>query len=74
MIAVTRLNGSSLVVNVDQIRSVEANPDTTIRFMNGEHLVVCETLDEIVAKAIAYGRHLRTLEPPAQVPAARLRT
>ena len=64
MISLTRLNGDRMVVNVDLIRTVEANPDTTIRFVNGEHVVVRESLEEIVEKAIDYGRHLRSAFGP----------
>ena len=62
---VTRLNGKPLVVNVDLIRTVEENPDTTIKFVNGDHIICRESLDEIVGKAVEYGRALRTLMPPS---------
>jgi flagellar protein FlbD len=64
MITVTRLNQKPLVVNAELIRSVEENPDTTITFVNGDRILVCESMAEIVEKAIEYGRHLRTLMPP----------
>ncbi len=64
MITVTRLNGKSLVVNAELIRSVEENPDTTITLINGDHLIVKERMLQIVEKAIDYGRHLRRLVPP----------
>ena len=65
MISVTRLNGRKLVVNADLIRTVEENPDTTIRFINGEHVIVKETMQEVVELAIEYGRSLRKLVPPS---------
>ncbi len=64
MITVTRLNGKPMVVNAELIRSVEENPDTTITLINGEHLIVKERMQQIVEKAIDYGRHLRRLVPP----------
>jgi flagellar protein FlbD len=64
MIIVTRLNGKPLVVNADLIRSVEENPDTTITLINGDHIIVRESMSDIVAKAIEYGRHLRSMFPP----------
>lgn len=63
MIGVTRLNGTRFVVNADQIRTVEQNPDTTIRLLNGDHLIVRESMDEVVRKTIEYGRSLRRLMP-----------
>lgn len=65
MITVTRLNGKPIAVNADLIRSVEENPDTTITLINGDHLIVQESMAEVVAKVIDYGRHLRRLVPPS---------
>ena len=64
MITVTRLNGKPLVLNAELIRSVEENPDTTITLINGDHVIVKEPMQQIVEKAIDYGRHLRRLVPP----------
>ncbi|MBX3374715.1 MAG: flagellar FlbD family protein [Phycisphaeraceae bacterium] len=59
MIAVTRLNGKSLVVNAELIRTIEENPDTTITLINGDRIIVRESMREIVTLTIEYGRHLR---------------
>lgn len=64
MITVTRLNGKSLVVNAELIRTVEANPDTTITLVNGDHILVRESMDRVVELAIDYGRSLRKFLPP----------
>lgn len=64
MISVTRLNGKAIVVNADLIRTVESNPDTTIQLVNGERIIVREAVEEVVRRAIQYGRHLRRLIPP----------
>jgi len=65
MITVTRLNGKKMVVNADLIRSVEANPDTTVTLINGDHIIVAESLDQVVLLAIEYGRSLRKLVTPS---------
>lgn len=65
MICVTRLNGKEMIVNADLIRSVEENPDTVITLINGDHIVVRESMVEIVDRSIDYGRHLRTMIPPS---------
>ncbi len=65
MITVTRLNGKKVVVNADIIRTVESNPDTTLTLINGDHIIVRETLEQVVALAIEYGRSLRKLVPPS---------
>lgn len=63
MIIATRLNGKPIVVNVELIRTVEENPDTTITLVNGDHIIVQETMQEIVTRSIEYGRHLRQMMP-----------
>lgn len=65
MIPVTRLNGQKFIVNAELIRTVEANPDTTIRLINGDTILVKETMEEVVKLSIEYGRSLRKLLPPS---------
>ncbi len=60
MISVTRLNGKRFVINAEQIRYIESTPDTMISLMNGDKVMVQETLDVVVALAVEYGRQLRT--------------
>ncbi len=64
MITVTRLNGKPIVVNAELIRSVEENPDTTITLINGDHIIVQESMTSVVDKAVGYGRNLRKMLPP----------
>ena len=65
MIVVTRLNGKQFGVNAELIRTVEANPDTTIQLINGDHFLVKESMQEVVELAVEYGRSLRKLLPPS---------
>ena len=65
MITVTRLNGKPFVVNAELIRTVESNPDTTIKLINGDTMIVRESMQEVVELAIEYGRSLRKLLPPS---------
>lgn len=64
MISVTRLNGQRFVVNAELIRTVESNPDTTIRLINGDHFIVKESMQDVVKLAIEYGRALRKMLRP----------
>jgi len=64
MITVTRLNGKKFVVNAEMIRTVESNPDTTIKLINGDHVIIRESLEEVVSLAVEYGQRLRRLLPP----------
>lgn len=59
MIKLTRLNGQAFVVNAEKIRMVESTPDTVVCCESGERLMVKETLDEVIRRAIDYGRLLR---------------
>ena len=65
MITVTRLNGKPFVLNAELIRTVEALPDTTITLVNGERMIVRETMEEVVERAVNYGRTLRRLIAPS---------
>lgn len=66
MIHVTRLNGRPFVLNAEIIRSVEENPDTVITLISGDHVIVKESMEELIARVIDYRRHLRTLAPAAE--------
>ena len=59
MIRVNRLNGEGFVVNADLIKYVEEVPDTIITLRDGEKLMVRETADEVVGRALAYARAAR---------------
>lgn len=55
-----------MVINAELIRSVEENPDTMIKLINGDTVIVQESMSDIVAKCIDYGRHLRRMIPPGE--------
>lgn len=59
MITVTRLNNKPVVVNAELIKFVESTPDTMITLITGEKVIVRETVDQIVERAIAYARRVR---------------
>lgn len=56
MIKLTRLGGEVFVLNADLIRYVEARPDTFITLTNNERLVVLETMDDVMRRALDYQR------------------
>ncbi len=58
MIRVTRLDGTALFVNIDQVTWIEFNPDTVIALANGEKLIVRDTPDDIVSRVQEYKRGL----------------
>ena len=68
MIVLTRLNERKIVVNAEQIKTVEETPDTLITLINGDHVLVREPMERVIRLAIEYGRQLRTFRPPAGPP------
>ena len=54
MIKLTRLGGETFILNADLIRYVEARPDTFVTLTTGERLVVAETMDEVLERAVKY--------------------
>jgi flagellar protein FlbD len=59
VICLTRLNGQAFVVNAEKIRYVESTPDTVVCCDHGERMMVKESLQEVVRKAIDYARVVR---------------
>ena len=60
MILVTRLDGSTMIVNDDQIAWIDTHPDTMISMMNGDKLLVRETPDELVERTRQFRRTVAT--------------
>jgi flagellar protein FlbD len=54
MIKVTRLNDSTLIINVDMIRSLQAIPETVITFTNNDKIMVKEPLEEVSQRIVEY--------------------
>jgi len=63
MIPVTRLNGKQFVLNAEQIRYIETTPDTIITLLNGEKIMVKESLQKVVELAVEYCRQIRVFSP-----------
>lgn len=59
MITVTRLDKRVVVVNAEHIKMLEATPDTIITLLNGDTIIVRESVEEVVRRAIEYGRQVR---------------
>ena len=62
MITVTRLDQRVVVLNAELIKMIEATPDTIITLINGDTLVVRESVDEVVQRAIDYARQIRSFQ------------
>ena len=59
MICLTRLNGQQFVINAEKIRFVESTPDTLVCCDTGDKVMVRETLQEVMRRAINYARIIR---------------
>ena len=60
MILLTRLDNSKLLVNLESIKYVESTPDTLLTFLNGDTLIVLESLEDIEKGVIDF--RVKTLE------------
>ncbi len=69
MIKLTRLTGESFILNAELIEYIEARPDTFITLTNGQRLVVAESMDEVMRRAVAYQQSKYLVPPPAGRPA-----
>lgn len=52
MIELTRLSGSTFVLNADLIERVESSPDTVIWLVDGKKFLVTESVAEVVAAVL----------------------
>lgn len=59
MITVTRLDKRVVVLNADLIKMIESTPDTIITLINGDTVIVRESVDDVVRRAIDYARQVR---------------
>ena len=59
MITVTRLDKRVVVINADLIKMIESTPDTIITFINGDTVIVRDSVDDVVRHAIDYQRQVR---------------
>ena len=66
MIELTRLNGTSIVLNSDLIKTTESSPDTMLTLTTGHHILVKQSVEDVVAHVVEYRR--RILCGPIVVP------
>ena len=65
MIELTRLQGQKVVVNVDLIEFIEETPDTLVTTTTGKKIMVKETIQEIVEKAVAFKKRCLQRRQPS---------
>jgi flagellar protein FlbD len=62
MIKLTQLGGEAFLLNAELIKYVETRPDTIVTLTSGERLLVRESMEEVLRRAIEYQRS-KTLFP-----------
>ena len=60
MITVTRLDKRVIVLNAEHIKMIESTPDTIITLVNGDTVIVRESVEEVVRRAVDYARQIRS--------------
>lgn len=60
MILLTRLDKSKVLVNLDTVKYVESTPDTVVSFVNGDSVIVRESLEEVDRRVLEYRARLLT--------------
>jgi flagellar protein FlbD len=65
MIRLTRLSGEPFILNADLIEYVEARPDTFVTLTTGQRMVVAESMDEVMRRAVLYQQQKHLIPPPA---------
>jgi len=58
MIELTRISGTVFWLNPHQIEYIEVVPDTSIVMLSGKHLVVRESVSEVISRIVAYRRQI----------------
>lgn len=54
MISLTRLSGTTFLLNADLVERVDCTPDTVVTLVDGTKYLVSESLDEVLAAVIDY--------------------
>ena len=54
MIILSKFDGSVALVNLDSIKYCESTPDTLLHFLNGDTMLVKETLSDVESLARKY--------------------
>lgn len=58
LIHLTKLNGTSFIMNAELIETIESTPDTIISLVTGRKYLVREKVDEVRAKCIEYKKEI----------------
>ena len=54
MVILNKIDGNEILVNCDEIETIEKNHDTTISLRSGKKVIVKQSFDEIIQKVVDY--------------------
>jgi flagellar protein FlbD len=63
MIRLTRLAGKEFVLNAELIKFIEETPDTLVTLRDGEKVLVRESPETVIERAIGYLREIHCFQP-----------
>ena len=66
MIKLTKLGGEPFILNADLIQYVEARPDTFITLTSSERVIVNESMEEVLKRAIEYQQSKQLIPHPGR--------
>jgi flagellar protein FlbD len=67
VIRLNRLDGEAFLLNAELIKYVESRPDTFITLTTGDRIVVTQSMDEVMRRALEY-QQTKGLLPPMVKP------
>ena len=54
MIQLTKLDGNFILLNIDNVKFIEANADTIVHHINGDTLIIKESMEEVEKLVVDY--------------------
>ena len=58
MIKLTKLDNNSILINMETVKYAESVPDTVLRFLNGDSVIVRESLEQIESSVLELKRKI----------------
>ena len=59
MIRVKLLNNAEMIINADLVETIESAPDTIITLTTGRKIIASNSVEEVIARAMAYHSRIR---------------
>ena len=56
MIKLTKIDNSPILINLETVKYAESVPDTVLRFLNGDSIIVLESLEQIASSVLELKR------------------